>query len=97
MAAARCRACKRRLSRPSPDGLGPVCRRARQPQTARPTQLELPASVPAADGQLALAFEEPAPRAVPCGEWPLPRTLLRPTVTVPGPDTWQPNHHEETA
>lgn len=47
----RCRDCKRRLTAPSPDGYGPVCRRRRAAPTTRTT-----AAVPVA-GQLPL--EEP--------------------------------------
>lgn len=32
---ARCAACRRRLTRPSPDGLGPTCRRRLAPPPAR--------------------------------------------------------------
>ncbi|WP_143179600.1 hypothetical protein [Streptomyces yunnanensis] len=57
-------------------------------------RLDLPPAVPAASGQL--AFDDPPPE-VPCSEWPAPRRLDRRTVTVPGPDTWNPNPPEEAA
>lgn len=38
---ARCTDCHRRLTRPSPDGLGPICRRRRAPAT--PPQPTIPA------------------------------------------------------
>lgn len=90
---ARCRACGRRMRRPAADGLGPVCRRRTQPAVKTPF-LDLPAAIPAASGQL--AFDAPPP-AVPCSEWPAPHRLARRTVTVPGPDTWNPNPPEEAA
>lgn len=54
----------------------------------------LPPPQPEVAGQL--AFDEPA-TTVACSEWPAPRRLARRTVTVPGPDTWNPNSPEEAS
>lgn len=59
--------------------------------TARLPLVLLP-PVPAVPGQLALP---PTPTVAACSEWPAPRRLRRTTVTVPGPDTWNPNNLEE--
>lgn len=49
---ARCTDCRRRLHRPTPDGLGPVCRRRRAPATPpHPTIPALPTHADPIDGQ----------------------------------------------
>ncbi|MFJ4637544.1 hypothetical protein ACIP69_18205 [Streptomyces hygroscopicus] len=66
---ARCRSCHRPLRRPSPDGLGPVCRRAQVGPTT--STLPHPGAEPldhaalAASGQLAIPFQAYLPAPIP--------------------------------
>jgi hypothetical protein len=54
----RCRSCGRRLRRPSPDGYGPVCRRAMQPpRTASGSGNTRAPTTRASTGQLALDLD----------------------------------------
>lgn len=88
----RCDVCGRPLRRPSPDGLGPVCRRNllarpgdRGPSTAHP--LDHPRL--ARHGQLTIPVQasfsdcEPTPTRPPSQH-----RRRRPIDTIPGPDTW---------
>lgn len=43
----RCRSCRRQLRLPSPDGLGPKCRRAQQPPKPKPAPAATNAKSPA--------------------------------------------------
>jgi hypothetical protein len=86
----RCRSCNRPLCRPSPDGLGPVCRRAHQPGPAdttpgpnpTPTARRLDHTGLAAAGQLTIPIQPSFPRVA------LHQGRVRRITTVPGPDTW---------
>ncbi|TVL89806.1 hypothetical protein [Streptomyces sp. SAJ15] len=80
---AECRACRRPLSRPSPDGLGPVCRRRLRPATTTvpgPAGREPLDHAALADaGQLAIPIQPALPRPRP--RWA--RRLDQPTRDLP--------------
>lgn len=54
---ARCRSCRRRLLRPSPDGYGPVCRRRAQPPVPPAAVVRVTSSGPIPN-QLAIPIQE---------------------------------------
>ncbi|MFH8752974.1 hypothetical protein ACH4GK_17735 [Streptomyces rimosus] len=83
----RCDDCGRPLRRPSPDGLGPVCRRKHAPsRPRRGSSTSLPAAQP---GQLAIPVQPSFSDYDPIWTWPQPsRRRRRPITTIPGPDTW---------
>ncbi|CAM5682687.1 MULTISPECIES: hypothetical protein [Streptomyces] len=83
----RCDDCGRLLRRPSPDGLGPVCRRKHVPE---PDRRGSKTSRPVADpGQLTIPIQTSFSDCEPSWARPQPSRRRRgPITTVPGPDTW---------
>lgn len=87
-----CAACRRPPRRPSPDGLGPVCRRKHRPAT---TAVPGPAGAHPPLDHAALAAADqltiPVQPALPRPRWPRrARQLARPTHTLPDIATYQP-------
>lgn len=88
----KCEDCGRPLRRPTPDGLGPVCRRKKHPPAAEPDRAAAAAlhrpldhAALAAAGQLAIPVQ---PTLADCEPTWRPARRRRRIVTVPGPDTW---------
>ncbi|GCD38000.1 hypothetical protein OEIGOIKO_05810 [Streptomyces chrestomyceticus JCM 4735] len=89
----RCDDCGRPLRRPSPDGLGPVCRRKHGPQPdhrERSTSAARPLDHHdlARHGQLAIPIQPSFSDCEPSWARTQPSRRRRLIVTVPGPDTW---------
>lgn len=82
--------CGRQLRRPSPDGLGPKCRRATRPQPAAHATTT-PATAPLDHDALAAAGQTtiPLPGLTP-PEVPARRRRGRGTTTLPDLSTYQP-------
>jgi hypothetical protein len=57
--APRCAACRRRLRRPTPTGLGPVCERRLNPATPRASPAAIDGPVPMVPGQTELPLADP--------------------------------------
>ncbi|WP_431999288.1 hypothetical protein [Streptomyces sioyaensis] len=86
-----CEDCGRPLRRPSPDGLGPVCRRKKRPEATEPSRTTaghrqlLDHAALADAGQLAIPVQ---PTLDAC-ELTWRRRRKRHITTIPGPDTWE--------
>ncbi|GAA1065260.1 hypothetical protein [Streptomyces asiaticus] len=89
---ARCNACRRPMLRPSPDGLGPVCRARLTPKAATipaPSGGEpLDHAALAANGQMVIPVAAFLPAAIPSA-----RRRGRPVHNVPDIATYQPEEH----
>lgn len=82
----RCDDCGRPLRRPSPDGLGPVCRRKHNPDPNHRSSMSRPA---AQSGQLAIPVQPSFSDYDPSWARTQPsRRRRRPITAIPGPDTW---------
>lgn len=89
----KCEDCGRPLRRPTPDGLGPVCRRKKHPADTEPGRATAAAvhrppdrAALAATGQLAIPVQ---PTLDDCEPTWRPARRRRRITDVPGPDTWE--------
>ena len=86
----RCEDCGRPLRRPSPDGLGPRCRRKARAEPDRtattPVRRPLDHAALLAGGQTTIPIQ---PVLSDCEPGWRPARRRRRITTIPGPDTWE--------